>query len=125
MYTKVYRCFYFVHILCCFSLNEPLFQDPPATEPSKLVFVEDLKEQIYIALKPKELAKIIQCRYCPRKFKFLSEHLSHLKKHTQDVDSVVEMSIKIWVNIKKKFLLRKSTILSNFAFMHIFVEGKL
>ena len=69
--------------------------------PKKLVFIEDLDQQIYVALKPKELDKIISCRYCPRKFKFLAEHLSHLKKHTQDVDSVVEMSIKIWVQDRK------------------------
>ena len=66
-------------------------------ESKTLVFVEDLEGTIYNVLKPKELQKIIQCRYCSREFTFLAEHLSHLKKHTQDVDSVVEMSIKIWV----------------------------
>ena len=75
--------------------------DPSTSElaepegPKKLVFVEDLKEQLYKALKAKELKKIISCRYCPREFKFLSEHLSHLKKHTHDVDSG-------WDFVKKK-----------------------
>ena len=73
----------------------PEEEDP--NEPKTLIFVENLKETIYGVLKPKELEKIIHCRYCSRKFTFLSEHLSHLKKHTHDVDSVVEMSIKIWV----------------------------
>ena len=73
----------------------PEVEDP--NEPKTLIFVENLKETIYGVLKPKELEKIIHCRYCSRKFTFLSEHLSHLKKHTHDVDSVVEMSIKIWV----------------------------
>lgn len=69
----------------------------PDDAPKTLVFIEDLKDSVYLSLKPKELDKIVKCRYCPRSFKFLSEHLAHLKKHTQDVDSVVEMSIKIWV----------------------------
>ena len=80
---------------------QPVEEGPPEeqddNEPKQLLFVEDMKGTIYNGLKPKELDKVIQCRYCPRKFTFLSEHLCHLKKHTQDVDSVVEMSIKIWV----------------------------
>ena len=81
---------------------QPADEGPPQeeqddNEPKQLLFVEDMKGTIYNGLKPKELDKVIQCRYCPRKFTFLSEHLAHLKKHTQDVDSVVEMSIKIWV----------------------------
>ena len=77
--------------------NAPVISEEESTEPKSLMFVEDLEGTIYNVLKPKELQKIIQCRYCSREFTFLSEHLSHLKKHTQDVDSVVEMSIKIWV----------------------------
>ena len=77
--------------------NAPVISEEEITEPKSLMFVEDLEGTIYNVLKPKELQKIIQCRYCSREFTFLSEHLSHLKKHTQDVDSVVEMSIKIWV----------------------------
>ena len=65
------------------------------------MFVEDLKEQLYKALKTKELNKITKCRYCPREFKFLTEHLSHLKVHTPDVAQVVEMSIKMWVPDRK------------------------
>ena len=75
---------------------DPSTSEPPEPEgPKKLVFVEDLKEQLYKALRAKELKKIISCRYCPREFKFLSEHLSHLKKHTHDVDSG-------WDFVKKK-----------------------
>ena len=82
---------------------DPSTSKPPEPEgPKKLVFVEDLKEQLYKALKAKELKKIISCRYCPREFKFLSEHLSHLKKHTHDVDSG-------WDFVKKKL-----SILSDF-----------
>ena len=76
----------------------PVNEEETNIEPkTTLVFVEDLEGTVYNVLKPKELQKIIQCRYCSREFTFLAEHLSHLKKHTQDVDSVVEMSIKIWV----------------------------
>ena len=76
----------------------PVNEEKTNIEPkTTLVFVEDLEGTVYNVLKPKELQKIIQCRYCSREFTFLAEHLSHLKKHTQDVDSVVEMSIKIWV----------------------------
>jgi hypothetical protein len=81
--------------------QEVVLPPPEAEQPKKLLFVEDLTETIYSALKPRELEKIIQCRYCPRQFKFLSEHLSHLKRHTTDVESVVEMSMKIWVPDRK------------------------
>ena len=69
--------------------------------PKVLIFVEQLKESVYKGLKTKELDKIIQCRYCPKRFNFLAEHLSHLKKHTQDVESVAEMTIKMWVPDRK------------------------
>ena len=47
------------------------------------------------ALKTDELEKIVKCRFCSRKFTFLSEHLAHMKAHTDNVDSIVEMSIKV------------------------------
>ena len=79
------------------TIAPPVHEEENIESKTTLVFVEDLEGTIYNVLKPKELQKIIQCRYCSREFTFLAEHLSHLKKHTQDVDSVVEMSIKIWV----------------------------
>ena len=82
------------------------------------MFVEDLKEQLYIALRAKELKKIISCRYCPREFKFLSEHLSHLKKHTHDVDSGWDFVKKNPLNSLRFSLVRETDTkknLSNFA----------
>ena len=98
---------FFIYYLIFFQAKLPspdLSTSEPAEPegPKKLVFVEDLKEQLYKALRAKELKKIISCRYCPREFKFLSEHLSHLKKHTHDVDSG-------WDFVKKKL-----SILSGF-----------
>ena len=94
------------------TVSKPQEKSPsPSKEPEKrpvspegpkvLIFVEQLKESVYKGLKPKELDKIIQCRYCPKKFNFLAEHLSHLKKHTQNVESVAEMTIKMWVPDRK------------------------
>jgi hypothetical protein len=78
----------------------------PATErlppPTQLIYPDMITEPVYKALKPDELAKIIFCRYCQKKFTFLSEHLAHMKVHTQDVESVSQMSINIWIQVKKK-----------------------
>ena len=85
--------------------------DPPPNEVTirlcqdkvkdDMLFPEDIDQTLYQALKPDELEKIIKCRFCGRKFTFLSEHLVHMKMHTHDVDSIVEMSIKIWVQDRK------------------------
>jgi hypothetical protein len=64
---------------------------------NSLVFPEEMKDTLYPSLKPKELDKVIKCRFCERQFTFLSEHLVHLEMHTTDVDQFVEMSIKVWV----------------------------
>jgi hypothetical protein len=58
-----------------------------------------IPDSIYKALKPDELTKIECCRYCQKKFTFLSEHLAHMKAHTQDVESVSQMSINIWIQV--------------------------
>ena len=60
-----------------------------------LLCPDDMDQTLYTALKPHELDKIIKCRFCNRKFTFLSEHLVHMKTHTHNVDSIVEMSIKV------------------------------
>ncbi len=76
--------------------------DDGAEEKTKtLTYPDSLTSSIYVALKSKELHKITDCRYCDRVFKFLAEHLSHLKKHTSDVESVVEMTMKMWVPDRK------------------------
>ena len=62
-------------------------------------------EPVYKALKADELAKIIFCRYCQKRFTFLSEHLAHMKSHTPDVESVSQMSINIWIQVKKNPLI--------------------
>jgi hypothetical protein len=67
----------------------------------QLVYPDMITEPIYKALKTDELAKIIFCRYCQKKFTFLSEHLAHMKVHTQDVESVSQMSINIWIQGRK------------------------
>ncbi len=71
---------------------------PPQTQ---LIYPDMITEPIYKALKTDELAKIIFCRYCQKKFTFLSEHLVHMKGHTQDVESVSQMSINIWIQGRK------------------------
>ena len=63
----------------------------------RLIYPDMITESIYKALKPDELTKIECCRYCQKKFTFLSEHLAHMKVHTQDVESVSQMSINIWI----------------------------
>ena len=60
-----------------------------------LLSPDDMDETLYNALKPDELEKIVKCRFCSRKFTFLSEHLAHMKTHTHNVESIVEMSIKV------------------------------
>ena len=66
----------------------------PAVTPSEL-------KVIYPSLKPNERRTLTQCRYCSKEFHFVSEHLIHLKMHVSDVDSVAEMSLKIWVQDRK------------------------
>ena len=41
------------------------------------------------------------CWQCQRKFRFTSMLVDHLQTHTQNVDSIVEMRLKIWVNGRK------------------------
>ena len=69
--------------------------DPPApTTPSQL-------QNPYPALKPGEKDTLTQCRYCSKRFVFVSELLVHLQKHVPDVNSVAEMSLKIWVQDRR------------------------
>jgi hypothetical protein len=56
---------------------------------------------IYPALKPQEHRTLTQCRYCYKEFFFVSEHLIHLEKHVPDVESVAEMTLKIWLPDRK------------------------
>ena len=67
---------------------------------SHLIYADMIGEPVYKALKADELAKIIFCRYCQKRFTFLSEHLAHMKSHTPDVESVSQMSINIWIQVK-------------------------
>ena len=64
-----------------------------------LIYADMIGEPVYKALKTDELAKIIFCRYCQKRFTFLSEHLAHMKAHTPDVESVSQMSINIWIQV--------------------------
>ena len=70
---------------------------------SHLIYADMIGEPVYKALKTDELAKIIFCRYCQKRFTFLSEHLAHMKVHTPDVESVSQMSINIWIQVPIPF----------------------
>ena len=67
----------------------------------QLIYPDMITEPIYKALKAEELAKIIFCHKCQKKFTFLSEHLAHMKVHNPDVESVSQMSINIWIQGRK------------------------
>ena len=75
----------------------------PEERVSRLIYADMITDSIYKCLKPDELKKIEFCRYCKKKFTFLSEHLVHMRVHTQDVESVSQMSINIWIQVLNLF----------------------
>ena len=57
--------------------------------------------ELYAALNNEEYAKMTTCSFCQRKFRFTSVLLDHLQTHTVNVENIVEMKLKIWVNGRK------------------------
>ena len=78
------------------SSSEKTPPSPPlaASAPSGPVHPSQVSN-LYSALKPHELDRLLVCRFCHKRVDFASELLVHLKKHTQDVDSVAE-SLSVW-----------------------------
>jgi hypothetical protein len=56
---------------------------------------------LYSGLRPEDLDPLLTCKFCRRRFLFVSEHLVHLKKHTARVEEMVEMTMKIWLQGRK------------------------
>ena len=75
--------------------------EPPNTTAAASAVTPSELKVIYPSLKPNERRTLTQCRYCSKEFHFVSEHLIHLKMHVSDVNSVAEMSLKIWVQDRK------------------------
>jgi len=76
--------------------NESFQVSQTERKPSKQNFFE-----LYAALNNEEYAKMTTCSFCKRKFRFTSVLLDHLQTHTVNVDNIVEMKLKIWVNGRK------------------------
>jgi hypothetical protein len=76
--------------------NESFQVSQTERKPSKQNFFE-----LYAALNNEEYAKMTTCSFCQRKFRFTSVLLDHLQTHTVNVDNIVEMKLKIWVNGRK------------------------
>ena len=91
--------------------------------------------ELYKALNEDDYAKMTTCTFCQRKFRFTSVLIDHMSSHAANVENIVEMKLKIWVNgsklkcsepgCKKKFAYRAHAQLLIFENCAIIVKLKV
>ena len=82
------------------TIKEPAIVSKPSTNHNQPRTAQNFFE-LYKALNEEDYTKMTTCTFCQRKFRFTSVLIDHMSSHTVNVENIVEMKLKIWVNGSK------------------------